>query len=76
MTTPAVCATADCGSPAVAVVTTAQNRVTVRKIRLDDPAAITAWADWLRCWPCTTAAVDQHVTTPAARPATEETRPR
>ncbi|MFI2663711.1 hypothetical protein [Micromonospora carbonacea] len=57
---PPVCAVPDCGGPAAAVVTTATGRVTIRAIGLD-PAGVTAWAEWLRCWPHTTAAVDQHI---------------
>ncbi|QDY06147.1 hypothetical protein FJK98_02355 [Micromonospora sp. HM134] len=60
MTAP-VCATPDCGRPAVAAVTTTQARISVRTDRLDDPATAAAWAEYLRCWWCATAAVDQHI---------------
>ncbi|MFI2577720.1 hypothetical protein ACH5AJ_36605 [Streptomyces rochei] len=76
MVTPAVCATACCGRPAVAAVTTSTTRISIRTDRLTSPRTATAWADTLRCWHCVSALVDQHLTTPAARPATEETRPR
>ncbi|MFF0823031.1 hypothetical protein ACFYUR_21940 [Micromonospora haikouensis] len=75
MVTPAVCATPGCGLPAVAVVTTTPARIQIRTDRLADPRTATAWADWLRCWACTTAAVDQHLVTANAN-TTEETRPR
>ncbi|MEV4846124.1 hypothetical protein AB0K20_23265 [Micromonospora matsumotoense] len=60
MTAP-VCATPDCGRPAVAAVTTTQARISIRTDRLADPATAAAWAAWLRCWSCISAAVDQHV---------------
>ncbi|MEU8186040.1 hypothetical protein [Micromonospora carbonacea] len=72
--TPAVCATPGCDSPAVAVVTTTPARISIRTDRLTNPRTAAAWADWLRCWTCTSAAVDQHLTTTPT--TTEETRPR
>lgn len=59
--TAALCATTDCGCPAVAVVTATAARVSVRTDRLTDPRAAAAWAADLRCWGCVTAAVDQHI---------------
>lgn len=72
--TPAACATPGCDRPAVAVVTTSAARISIRTDRLGDPRTATAWAPWLRCWACVGAAVDQHITTATAHPATEETR--
>lgn len=71
--TPAVCATPGCDRPAVAVVTTTPARIQIRTDRLDNPRTAAAWADWLRCWACTSAAVDQHLVT-ATHDTSEETR--
>ncbi|MEU8023775.1 hypothetical protein AB0B88_16320 [Micromonospora haikouensis] len=71
---PAGCAAPGCDRPAVAVVTTSPAKVSIRTDRLADPRTAAAWARWLRCWGCVTAAVDQHLVTAAAHHTTEGTR--
>ncbi|MFI2667901.1 hypothetical protein [Micromonospora carbonacea] len=70
--TPAVCAAPGCDRPAVAVVTTTQARIQIRTDRLDNPRTAAAWTHWLRCWACTSAAVDQHLVNAPARHETKD----